>query len=116
MAAITATKAMPAGGNARYIIFAWEGMASGDTAVAVELAQLADRSVQVSGAFDGATINIEGSINGVDYATLTDPQGNALSFTSGRIEGVTELVAYIRPAIVGGGASAAVDIHLLMKG
>lgn len=73
-------------------------MTNGDVGEAIELANFADRSVQVVGAFGtGGNVRIEGSLNGADYAPLTDPQGNNLDISNAKIEAITELVRWIRP-------------------
>jgi hypothetical protein len=109
------TKSRPAEGNDHFMIVTWAGMTAGDVGDPIKFAQLPDRTVQVSGLFDGATVVIEGSIDGSEYHTLTDPQGNALSFTSGGLEAITEVVGYLRPAVTGG-ASPTIDVNILMRG
>lgn len=52
--------------------------------------------MHVFGTFGSATVTIEGSLNGVDWATLTDPQGNALTFTSARIEAISEATVHLK--------------------
>src|SRR3990172_5842911 len=49
-----------------------------------------DRTVQILGTIDTATVLFEGSLDGTNWATLTDPQGNPLSKTGVAIEGVQE--------------------------
>lgn len=89
-------------------------LSTGDTGSPVQMIGNSDRSVQVEGIFGGTTVVIEGSNDGVNYRTLTDPQGNALEITSGRIETIIELVRFIRPRMQGG-SGAIVAITLLMK-
>lgn len=48
------------------------------------------------------TIILEGSLDGVTYFQLTDPQGNAISATADKLEQVEELVFYIRPRVTAG--------------
>ena len=85
-----------------------------EVGVPVALPRHADRSLQISGAFDGATLRIEGSLDGVNFAPLTDPQGNDLVFTSypagyaSKIEAISEAVVSVRPKTIGGAATALV--------
>lgn len=81
---------------------------------AVEMASHADRSVQVVGNFGtGGEITIDGSNDGgTTYAVLTDPQGNALVFTSARLEAITELVGKIRPQVSAGSGAVNLDIYV----
>ncbi len=73
----------------------------------------ADKTVQLVGTFNNATIVIEGSNDGVTYVTLTDPQGNALSFSADAIEVILENPLYIRPSSSGGSGSADVDVIIV---
>lgn len=75
---------------------------SDPTPASIDMPEYADRSVQVFGTFGGGTVVIEGSNDGTNWETLTDPQGNALSITARRIEQIQELTAFIRPRITAG--------------
>lgn len=117
MATIPYTRATPDSLHATCVIVAWADMANGDDGVRAELANFADRSVQVSGTFGtGGAVVIEGSIDGVNYATLTDPQGNALSITEAKIESIAEVVRYVRPRVPSGDGTTALTVTMLMKG
>ena len=86
------------------------------TGDALEKVQLTDRTVQMTGTWDGATIVMQGSLDGVTYFTLTDPQGNALSFTADGLESVMEATRFIRPfRSVAGGGTVDVKVILLYK-
>jgi hypothetical protein len=103
------------GGKSVYII-QWSNMANGDVGNSLPLSQYADRSVQVSGTFgSGGTVAIQGSNNGNDFVTLTDPLGNPLSFTSSGIEAITEMVAYIRPSVIAGDVNTSLQISLAAR-
>jgi hypothetical protein len=84
------------------------------TPAAVQLPEWADRSVQIVGTFNGGTVVVEGSNDGVTWATLNDPQGNPLSFTTSKVEQILEVVLYTRPR-VSAGASVDVDAHFLLR-
>lgn len=101
-------------GNNRTHVVNWTGLAPGDDGEPVEFAQYSDKSVQVAGTFGGATLAFEGSNNGTDWSVLTDPQGNALNFTSPKIEMVAEATRYVRPLVVGG-AGSSLNVHLFLK-
>lgn len=74
--------------------------------------QYPNKSVQVTGTFGGGTVLIEGSNDGgTTWSTLTDPQGNALSFTvTGAIEKVQENTQLIRPRASVGVTSVTVNL------
>ena len=94
----------------------WEALTEANSdGSGVEFSDYADRSVQVIGTFGGATIALQGSNDGgTTWAALSDPQGNALSFTSAGIEQVGTISQMIRP-IVTGGASVDVDVWLFAR-
>lgn len=90
----------------------WAGIEPGDTCnFCGELAEYDDRSAQVEGTFGGATVSVQGSLDGSNFRTLNDPFGSALDFLAAKIRVVTEYVALLKPAITGGaGASLAVTV------
>jgi hypothetical protein len=81
-------------------------LGAGETGDAVKYPEFADRSVQVAGTFGGATVTWEGSNDGTNYATLTDPQGNALSFIAAALAQILEVSQFGRPKVTGGAGSA----------
>jgi len=97
-----------------YQVFRWSGLAAGDVGEPLNQGyQFAERTIQVLGTLDGATVAIEGSFDGVTWAPLSDPQGNALSgINSLRIEAVQDVPRLLRPALTGGGASTSVTVYL----
>lgn len=101
-------------GNSKTFVANWVGLAAGDEGAPVQFAQYSDKSVQVAGTFDGATLVLEGSNNGTDWAVLTDAQGNPLNITSAKIELVAEATWYVRPR-VSGGTAPSLNVHLFMK-
>ena len=94
--------------------FTWADLADGDEGEAVQYGSFSDRSVQFVGTFGGGTVMFEGSNDGVNYATLSDPQGNPLSKTSAGIEAVLEATRYVRPR-VSGGAGGAITVILFVR-
>ena len=117
MATITATVTkVPDGGVTNVYIALWEAMGNADTGTAVQMAGASDRSVQVQGTFGAATVTIQGSNDGTNYQTLTDPQGNALTWTTAnRLEQISELTRYVR-AITAGGTGTDINVTMLLKG
>lgn len=93
--------AKPLGGESALAI--WSNLAAGDTADGTAIHQdLPDRTVQVAGTFSGATITFEGSLDGVNYASLTTLQGTSINIATAKIVGVAESTMYIRPVVTGG--------------
>jgi len=101
--------------NTRAFVATWSPLAQGDTGEPVGFSQYSDKSVQVAGAFGGASVRIEGSNNGVDWAVLTDPQGNDLVISASKIEMITEATAHVRPVVVGGSGTTALSVAMLLK-
>lgn len=62
-----------------------------------------DRNVQVTGTVGvNFAMVIEGGNDGVNYATLNDATGTALSFTAVGIKQIQEIPPYMRPRITDG--------------
>lgn len=59
------------------------------------------QSVQVSGEFHGGRVDLCGTNDDEEYAILNDPNGNALSFGSPKIEQILEDCVKIVPRYVG---------------
>lgn len=111
------TKQIPSSLNDSCISFTWTGMQNGDTGQPVELANHADRSIQVFGVFGaGGLLKFEGSNDGVNYAPLSDMTGNPLQFTAAKLRSIMELARFVRPVIVSGDANTALDAVLFIKG
>lgn len=115
MATISQEQSYPIQGNNTTILTSWTALTTTNVDGApFTLAGYKDRSVQVVGTFGvGGTCVIQGSNDGTTYATLTDPQGNALSFSSAGLEAVSELVLYLRPYITGGDGTTDLDVFLI---
>lgn len=119
MATITPTISSPTThGNMKTHVYSWTPITfSGtDVGAAIEMPGSADRTVQVTGTFGaGGSVRVEGSLDGVTYAILTDPQGNALDITTAKIETIMELVRYIRPRITAGDGTTSLTVQILMR-
>lgn len=95
----------------------WLALAANDTGKPFACAAYPDKTVQLLGTF-GGNLLIEGSMDSdpttAVYATLNDPQGNALSaISAAKIENVLEHVYLLRPS-AGAGVSS-VDVWLLLS-
>lgn len=94
----------------------WAALANGDDGDALSCAQYTEKSAQVVGTFGvGGAVQIEGSNNGTDWSVLTDPQGNALTFTGAKIEMVAEATMYIRPRVTAGDGTTSLTCILMVK-
>lgn len=96
----------------------YQNVKAGDTCVPVNLARYTDRSVQVTGTYDGATVEIHGTCeNDANYAILTDSGGLDLRYTSGlRSKFITEGTPFIKPVISGGTVDTLLTITVFCRG
>jgi hypothetical protein len=92
----------------RTIIVTWAALATGDTGapVGVDLLDFADRSIQWSGTFGGATATWQGSNDGTNYLPLTDGNGTALAVTVVDLQQIYEVTRLQRPSVAGGAGVA----------
>lgn len=98
------------------LVIAWKGILTGNRGAVVDVSQYEDLSIQFFGMFgDGASIRLEGSNDGENFVTLSDPQGNSLVKIADSIEAVVERTRYIRPAVDGGNSDTKLNAYLFMK-
>jgi hypothetical protein len=94
----------------------WSGLLNTDDGNPFEGAEFADRTAQVFGTFGASgSVQLEGSNNGTNWNILTDPQGNALTFTTGRIEQVLELPRFIRPLVTAGDGTTNLTVSMFCR-
>ncbi len=86
-------------GDGSIITYSWTMVTATDTGAPIPFAQWADRSVQFAGTWGGGTVVWEGSNDGTNYITLTDPQANAISKSADAIEQVMEVTLWARPKV-----------------
>lgn len=123
MTTVAYSKTFPTSGAdlARYqavSVLRWTPLVNGDDggALGPDFAQHTDRSVQVLGTFGtGGTVLIEGSLDGSTWATLSDPQGNALSIQSAKIEAIMEATPYLRPRVSAGDGSTSLTVLIFVR-
>lgn len=102
-------------------IVTWTPMANSDTGTPYVAPQFSDASVQVhipsGGAFGaGGNVRIQGTNESSapeNWATLNDPQGNALDFTMARIEAILEHVYQYRPNITAGDGTTSLTVRIM---
>lgn len=92
----------------------WEGLLNTDTGDVYEFTHFADRTVQVTGTFDGA-VTIQGSNDGTNYATLNDVFGIPLSFTAAGLRAIAECPKYVKP-VVAAGTTALNAVNIFSNG
>lgn len=98
------------------VLYTWSGLLNGDTGNAVEMPEYGDRTFQVTGTFGtGGTVVLQGSNDGTNWVSLTDPQGNAISKTAAAMETVMETPRYVRPNITAGDGSTSLAVTIFAR-
>lgn len=98
------------------VVVVWENLANADTGAPFIGPSYPDKSVQVTGTFGvGGNCRIKGSnFTGTPtWATLNDPQGNALDITAAKIEQLLENVYQIQPEITAGDGTTSLTVRLI---
>ena len=74
-------------------------------------------SVHIYGTYGGTTVTVQGSLVGVQFNTLDDAYGTALSFTSGNpVKPVGPAVNFIKIVSTGGsGTALTADVYIVRK-
>lgn len=98
----------------------WTGLtsATSDVGSAVKFGSWKDRTVQVTGTFGaGGSVSLKGSNDGgTTWATLTDANNAALTFTSTGLKAITELPYEIRPEVTAGDGTTSLTVTVAMQG
>lgn len=99
-----------------YVIVTWSGLLNGDDGAPITYVDYPDRTAQVTGTFGaGGNLRIEGSVDGTNYAALTDPQGNDINITAAKLELVTEIVKQIRPRVTAGDGTTSLVCSMILR-
>ena len=85
----------------------WLNVTEADSGSAINMSNDPDRTVQVVGDFTtGGEITMQGSNDGTEWASLHDPQGNAIVLSDASVKLIAENTVYIRPTATAGTAVA----------
>ena len=100
-------------------LYTWD-MIDDSTGAPVSVPQAADRSVQMVGTWDSATISMQGSNDGTTWFELNAIQDftTAISSTADATPGIQQIgenTVWIRPLETGGAGSVAVSVYLLCR-
>jgi hypothetical protein len=96
----------------KFFRFVWTAVPNADTGVPMGAGKLADKTIQVTGTFGGATVTLEGSMNGTDWVTATDANGDPIAMTSAGAALIIENFRFLRPSVAGGGGSTSVTVQI----
>ena len=112
MATINATQATPSF-DGSVVVVSWAGLAaSGDVGDAQSYSNYGDKTFIVSGTFSGTpTVLIEGSNDGINWATLSNRQGTAMTFTATGMNTSQDKPIYVRPRMTAGTGGASITVQ-----
>lgn len=111
MAAVTRTDE-----PGRSYLHHWSLTTADPTGDAISVPGASDRCFQAFGTWGGATLVLEGSLDGgTTWFTLSDPQGSAISETANAGKAIAENPLSIRPRLSAVGVGASVDVYLLSR-
>jgi hypothetical protein len=95
----------------------WQLTAADGDGQPLEAPSLADRTVTLAGdtaAFNGQTVQIQGSNDTVAWFVCTSPTGTALSFTAAGMAAIAENPLFLRPFRSSGGSLGAAGVRVQM--
>lgn len=93
----------------------WGTLANTDVGAGNGMLRWPDKTVQITGTFGGATVNIEGSNDGgLTWFVLNDSrgEGNPLTLTAADGRQIMENAELIRPNVSGGGGTTAITVTI----
>lgn len=94
----------------------WTGLDLDDSGAPVELVDYADRTATITGTFgSGGSVTLQGSNDGTNWLSLTDPQGNAITKTAAAMEVLLETPRYIRPLVTAGDGTTSLTVKILCR-
>lgn len=113
MANVTPTETEMANGDR---LITWASAAAADTPTASAEVKFDHEAVfQPGGTFDSATVVLQGTLDGTNYATLKDPANSDVSKTAAAVVGVRDQARKYKPSWSGGGGSQSLTLTLLIR-
>jgi Flp pilus assembly protein TadG len=103
MATTATNKSLSQMGGGRTISYSFTSNETGDT---VELTHQGDRSVQMAGTWNSATVTLQVSNDGTNWASATDGLGNAIALTADGLKQICEISRYIRAKVTSGSVTS----------
>lgn len=97
----------------------WANMKGGDVGEPATHALYQDRSVQVTGTFQGAAVAMQGTNHKPEddlFVALTDMRGNDLNILSPKLEQIEDCTYALRPVVSGGDADTDLTVVIFARG
>ena len=108
----TSVEQIPGGGIMR---ITWD-LTQGETGNDANYPAWADRNIQLSGTFDGATVAIQGSNTGTDWVVLTTMAGDSLgALATACVKMIQENTLHMRPVVTGGTGNTAITVTQIAR-
>lgn len=83
--------------------YVWSGVSTADSGEALTVDNLAvEMYFNATGTFGGATVGLEGSVDGVNWFTITDAADATIAMTAAGVVEFKKQPLYLRPTITGG--------------
>jgi hypothetical protein len=102
-------------GKPSYVV-KWAGLSYSDVGSSLPSLQYSGSSVQVTGTFgEGGSVVLEGSNDGETFFPIADNTGSVLHFNKSGLKGVGDVVAYVRPKVLGGDSTTSITVTLAAK-
>jgi hypothetical protein len=97
--------------------YRWTDYSTADTSTPIKVQNMQGLagSVQVTGTFGGATIALQVSNDGTNYATLKDGTGTAITFTAAGTAEFSTAALFVKPTSTGGTADN-VTVTVILRG
>ena len=93
----------------------WETVTCGDVGDSFEVPTWASQGyVQAIGTFNSETLTMQGSNDGTNWFTVTDPNNNAVTFTAAGGKPIAHFPRYLRPSF-SGSSGGDLDITLILR-
>lgn len=89
----------------------WSGLLQGDNGDGIDYTHYLNKTFQVFGTFGGASITVQGSNDGTNWAALSDGQGATLSLTSSKpLRRSDDIPMFVRPVVSGGDGTTSLTV------
>lgn len=103
-------------------VLSWTLTNTDGTGAPINRSMAPDKTIQVGGVFNSGTVTLQGTnddpsqVNPVQWDTLHNPLGTALTFTAARIDAIMENPLFMRAIMTGTAGAASVKVSIVSKG
>lgn len=99
--------------NQKYWKHEWETLTNGDTGAPARPRGAKSLTVQVLGTFGASgEVTMQGSLDGTNWFTLEDEQGNGIVISSAGSATVSSQVEFVRPNVTNGDGTTDLDVFI----